>query len=385
MAEKQLTDAAWKSFAKGKGYKDSDMLRALDALARAGKGAAEDRLKALDALEKQAELLRKAHKGDKALADYLAELDKASARERKQAERDAKREEDEKQAAAQADEEADSPAMLTTQVPALLRELRKGRAMHALVANAGKDTAVLISRKPISTSRRKLLTEYLGVSGSAKFIVAECLFEANAVTFVVATQAAGLAKRLKAALLAQAGLRVKVRVRGAEAGDVDEDLEGDDAEDGEDATSTGQRGESARAKPKQIDEGRFVHHAKARLTWSAVRQKVKADLQALEQAIVAEYGNRQDVPDLAAKLRKLDTILAALDESLTKTLDDALNAPNLAARAALHDKARELVARYQAFVSSDPLVAAIDRNPFVPLTTHATLSKTLQVLDRSLA
>lgn len=398
MAEKHLTDAAWKTFAKGKGYKDLGLVRTLDELARAGKGPAEGRLQALDALEKQAEQLLKAHKGDKALADYIAELDKALGRERKQAERDAKAEQAAQQAAADADDEADTPAVLTTQIPALLRELRKGRAMHALVATAGRDAAVLISRKPISTARRKLLTDYLGIGGGAKFIAADCLFEAQAVTFVVATQAGGLAKRLKAALLAQAGLRLKVRVRGAEADDVDEDLEGDDDDgdgDGDDSaantrsstssTPPSSRAEGAKDTASAKEAGRFVNHAKAKLTWNSVRQKVKADLQALEQAIRDEYGHRQDVPDLATKLRKLDTVLATLDESLSTTLDDALNAPDLAARAALHDKARQVVARYKAFVDTDPLVAAIDSNPFVPLNTHATLSKTLQVLDRSLA
>lgn len=86
----------------------------------------------------------------------------------------------------------------------------------------------MLSRRPISPSGRKLLTDYLG-HGSPRFFPGICLFEANAYTFVVKTQAAGLAKKIKAALLKQIELRLKVRVRGEDPNDVDDD--GDPAED----------------------------------------------------------------------------------------------------------------------------------------------------------
>jgi hypothetical protein len=74
-------------------------------------------------------------------------------------------------------------------------------------------------RRPIAATRRKLLSEALDAKGGAKFIAAQCLFEQNALTFVVQAKAAGLAKRLKAALLMQTDLRLKVRVRGEEPDD----------------------------------------------------------------------------------------------------------------------------------------------------------------------
>jgi hypothetical protein len=50
-------------------------------------------------------------------------------------------------------------------------------------------------------------------------------FEDQALTFEVKAPAAGLAKRLKTALLAQTDQRLKVRVRGEDPSDVDEDNE----------------------------------------------------------------------------------------------------------------------------------------------------------------
>jgi len=138
-------------------------------------------------------------------------------------------------------------------------------------------------------------------------------------------------------------------------------------------------------KPEPAPQAnRFVNHAKARLTWNAMRQKVKADLQSLEKAILAYYTNQPDLPQLAVKVRKLDTILVALDEELTDKLDEALNAADMGQRAALHEQARQVLSRYMDFVQRDPLVAALDTNPFVPLATHTMLTKTLQVLDNSL-
>jgi hypothetical protein len=57
-----------------------------------------------------------------------------------------------------------------------------------------------------------------------KFIRGECLQEGNTLTFVVQSQAAGLAKRVSFALFKQTDLRLEGRVRG-EADDVDEDDE----------------------------------------------------------------------------------------------------------------------------------------------------------------
>lgn len=224
MPDKSLTEAAWKAFAKQGSYKDAPLLKALASLDKAGKAGGESELEALDEVEKQVDLLRKAHKGDKKLDDYLSDLDKALARQRKQTEQDlAARRKAEAQAG---EDEEESPALLTTKMIPLLREVRKGDlVLQALIAVAGKETVVLLSRKAISPARGKLLKEQMTNPGGLKFIRGECTLENSALTFIVQAAAGGLAKRLKAALLAQTELRLKVRVRGEDPDDVDEDME----------------------------------------------------------------------------------------------------------------------------------------------------------------
>ncbi|HEY4082565.1 MAG TPA: hypothetical protein VGM81_17885 [Burkholderiaceae bacterium] len=228
MSEKNLSESEWKKFAKSRDLKDTLFIKALIALEKAR--SPDDALAALDDIGKQAEALRKSAKADKELTAYLDGVDKSLDKERK-LNRAAL-----KEAEASEDEEEESPALLTTKMLPLVRQVKKGDEMQVLLASTGKEVAVLLSRRSISPSRRKLMTEYLN-SGAPKFIAGTCIFEENAYTFVVKTQAAGLAKRVKAALLKQVELRLKVRVRGEDPNDVDDDGEEDTQEESVATTS----------------------------------------------------------------------------------------------------------------------------------------------------
>lgn len=234
MSEKHLAESAWKTFsAKTGDYKEAPLAKAMAALAKAEKTGPADELQALDDIDKEVEVLRKAHKQDKPLLAYLDDIDKAAERQRKAAQQAQK--EAEKEAEKGGDDEEDSPALLGSKLIPLLRELRKGEAvMPALILLAGKDTAVLVQRRAISPSRGKLLKEYLKASGSVKLVQADCRFENGAHTFVVHGEpASGLAKKLRSALQLQTDLKLKVRVRGEDPNDVDED-----GEDGEAVVSS---------------------------------------------------------------------------------------------------------------------------------------------------
>jgi hypothetical protein len=139
------------------------------------------------------------------------------------------------------------------------------------------------------------------------------------------------------------------------------------------------------AAPTPAAPGRFVHQAKVRLGWQMARQKLAADLKALEGAILEHYRDQPEGADLATRVRRFDDVLGTLDESLADKLDAALNAADPAQRSALHEQARTILAGYAQYVRDEPLIAALDDNPFVPLSTHKTLLKTLKVLDSSLA
>lgn len=175
-------------------------------------------------------------------------------------------------------DEADSPALLTSKMVPLIRELRKGQVqMFSLVALAGKETVVLISKRAISPARGKLLKEQLSNPSGLKFIRGECLFEENALTFVVQARAAGLAKKLKAALLAQTELRLKVRVRGEDPDDVEEEVE----EDGE-GEGQGQEGATAQVPPAPPVGPPATEQL-------AYEQRLKRVKDRLEQALQAQH------------------------------------------------------------------------------------------------
>jgi hypothetical protein len=417
----------------------------------------------------------------------------------------------------------------------LVRELRKGEArMHAMIGTAGANTCVLIMRRPVAAARRKMLGEALDAKGGAKFIVAECLFEENALTFVVQAKAAGLAKRLKAALLMQTDLRLKVRVRGEDPQDLDEDGEdggegpqGEDAGNGLDGPATGVRPPPLVATPEALaytqrlqklrgrledalralhpestklravsafaaekaaagshaaaiqalqtleklldaptgpsaaaavadgeafnarlaalvprlksgpdgarlkaseagmlarkrdyaganalldeaerllaapaaasgepaeqpagaaasSEGSLVDYATARLAWLDARKRVDAELAGLKSAIAAAYRGSPREKAAQAAARSLDIILRSLDESLADKLDAGRNAPDAQGRAAINKQALDIIARYQGFIYSSPLVREIDSNPFAPVGVQELLVSTLENLERQL-
>ena len=224
MADKFLTEAEWKKFAKGRDLKDAALLKALAAFEKAHDGAAQ--VDALATIEKEIDGLRKFVKGDRDFGAQLDAMEKAQGKEEKLAKAAAAKESE-----ASEDEEEDSPAQLTGKLIPLLRELKKGEIeLPVMIAVGGKEAAVLISRRAISPSKRKMLAEYLGDSGTPKYVIGHCVWEANSYTFVVQTQAGGLAKKLRAAIYKQTDLRAKVRVRG-EDGAMDDD--GEEAEAGE--------------------------------------------------------------------------------------------------------------------------------------------------------
>lgn len=220
MNERALALKEWERFAKGKAYKDGPLVKALAAAERAGEGDPAAWLERLGDVEEAAKGLLKAHKGDKALAEQIEPMLAALKPLRKEAERRAAEGED-----GDGEEGQGAQALLTEKLVPLLRQVRQGETLHALIGLESKQAVVLLARRPIAPARRELLKQWLDASSGVKFLPGQCVFEAEAHTFVVPGASGGLAKRLKAALLAQTGLRLKVRVRGEDPNDVDEDLD----------------------------------------------------------------------------------------------------------------------------------------------------------------
>jgi hypothetical protein len=250
MAEK-LSESTWTTFTRKLklDLDDAALVRALARFDKTSDDKPEPRAQALqgvvDEIGRQAALQarRKKELGDKTFGEIKDKLDALlSAAETLQKET--------AKAATQGrkgdDDEEDAPALLTSKLLALLREVRKGeRVLQSLVATAGKDTVVMLSRGAISPARGALLKARMTNPAGLKFIRGECLFEDGAVTFVVQAPAAGLAMRIKAALLLQTGQQLKVRVRGENPDDVDQD----DVDDEAPATT-----QSAAPRPPQARE-----------------------------------------------------------------------------------------------------------------------------------
>lgn len=310
MADKILTEAEWKKFAKGRELKDAPLLKALAAFEKSLKADADARLQALTEIDVQVELLKasKAVKGDKEVLAWLGQVDKAVQKERRGAED-----------AAQAEQDAeDSPAQLTTRMVPLMRGVRKGEAMNVMIALLGKETVVLVSRKSVGVPQRKVLSAQFEGSGTPKYLTGQCIFEENSHTFVLQAQATGLARKVKAALLEQTQMRFKVRVRGIDPNDIDDDGDEPVGDDESDATGA----PAAPPAAESPDKAGGVNPAdafKARLTalTPRIQQALKAGgAQAAElKRLVTDAGTaaRDKTFDVAGQL--LDQAEQLLDEA----------------------------------------------------------------------
>jgi hypothetical protein len=240
---KLLNDSAWKDvLSKNKGLKDNGLLKSLGELKKLDDDDHAEAQKCLDQVLKLAGQLKKAKEvaAVKDVSKFMDELiDAAETAQRDVAKAKAEADKQGKLAAAAeakkaaqedkkgADDEEDEQEseLLTTKMIPLLRAAKSGDRMEALVASSGKRAVVLLSRKPISPSRRKILAEALGGTGGIKYFPGHCTSERGALTFVLATQVAGMAKKLKLALLEQTGMRINtVNCRG-EDGETDADEE----------------------------------------------------------------------------------------------------------------------------------------------------------------
>ena len=125
-----------------------------------------------------------------------------------------------------------------------------------------------------------------------------------------------------------------------------------------------------------------VAYAKSRLAWIAARQRVETDLNKLRDALAAEYGKTPGAAEIQQRYaNRVSPVMAVFDEELADALDDAVNATDAAKRAEKVSGAKAVIGRYKAYLDSEPLIADLDDNPFVPLSIRKTVSGTLSVLE----
>lgn len=386
MPDRQLTESAWKTFSKGKEYKDASLLKALALLSKAESGSAQELLDALDQIDGAADGVLKSGKADKELAAYVGDISKSVAKARASA-KQALKGEAKQQASSKAEddeEEDDSPVVLTTKMIGLIRQIKNGQAMNAMVATNGNQTAVLISKKSIPQAKKKMLADYLKLSGGLRYFLGQCIFEENAVTFALPTQPAGLAKRVKLALMNQTGMRIRTRVRGENPGEVDEDLEEGVALDAINpdlaegmAVAPGAAGATAGAAAATAGAAQTPQATKARTikqqalgvapkAWTDTRTLISQSIDRLREAIRSEYSSEAPhiLADIEQGLARMNQITDRFDHQLAEAMDKAHQAQDDTSHRAELAKAKAILTEHIKYVQSEPMIAHVDSNPF---------------------
>jgi len=224
-ATKYLSDSAWKDVAAKNDVKDNGLLRKLAEFRKLDDRDYDDALKLLAEAASLAGQLMKAKGTPPPAGKYLDEVVAAADEERRAVAKARKAAAAKSSKGGSRDDEAGqkeksaASELLGPRLKPLLRRVVQGDTAHALVSRKGQQVVVLLSRKPILPAQRKLMTEHLG-GGSVKHYTGVCRLEDGATTFSLNVEVTGLAKLLKAALLAQTGLRVsKLECRAGGAGD----------------------------------------------------------------------------------------------------------------------------------------------------------------------
>jgi hypothetical protein len=121
--------------------------------------------------------------------------------------------------------------------------------------------------------------------------------------------------------------------------------------------------------------------AKSRQAWLAVHRKVATDIETLRRSILEEYQDTALVAQLDQRFGEVVApVLTHLDAALATALDEIGTARDAGERVRLVERAHELMRGYESYVASEPLLADLDSNPFVPMAIAKTVTATLRTL-----
>jgi hypothetical protein len=100
--------------------------------------------------------------------------------------------------------------------------------------------------------------------------------------------------------------------------------------------------------------------------WQQTQRDIAAGVERLKTAIRGAFAEEApaQIAEIDRKLDKLDGILDVLDDRLSVALAKAGTAADPSARADALANAKTILGDYIVYVRSEPLIAAIDANPF---------------------
>jgi hypothetical protein len=139
---------------------------------------------------------------------------------------------------------------------------------------------------------------------------------------------------------------------------------------------------SAAAAPPAAGGGAM--YVKSRMAWVATRAKVESDIAKLHDALTSTYQGHGAAEHLEKAFQaRVEVMMNALDHSLAEKLDEVNQAADAGQRAQLVQQARQIMQRYESYLASEPLIAKLDANPFVPVAIEKTLTATLAALSKA--
>jgi len=127
-------------------------------------------------------------------------------------------------------------------------------------------------------------------------------------------------------------------------------------------------------------EGSVVRLAQGMLLWNSMRAHIDGQLKTLQTAIVAQSQGEPDFAEIKAGVGSLSVVLEHLDDRLTEKLNALRATTDPATKQKVSEEAREIVRGYRDYVQTDPLMADIDDNGFVPLDVRARAEETLRAI-----
>jgi hypothetical protein len=249
-----------------------------------------------------------------------------------------------------------------------LQKVKAGNVRHFgfIKGKGDNDSALAITPKAIAGT---ILTELQEESGNKiKPIVGQLRYDLTETMFIFETRVspATLTTPLRDAVrtMKLPIPRLEVRELKGQEGTEDTDIETPDT-DGVAPIST-------------------VGFMQARILWDAARKSAHADIEKVKAAVAIKCRTDSDFAEIKEALPVLDDVLTHLDDSLCTLLDAALNAPDAKKRGEQYREAQKTLQRYRTFLTSDPLVLAIDQNGFISVKVQENLLKTVTLLESKL-
>jgi hypothetical protein len=131
---------------------------------------------------------------------------------------------------------------------------------------------------------------------------------------------------------------------------------------------------------KAGSNGAAVALTKSVLLWDATRKYLEGQIKPLQQAILEASTDEDDFEAIKSGTPVLEKVMERLDARLSAKLNQIHTTPDQAIRVQLRKEAKDIVTEYEGYIASEPLVGALDGNPFISFDGVARVQATLKAI-----